>query len=141
MEIRQITSQFAVSPQISPEDMLLISEAGFKRVLCNRPDSEVPFSHQAATMEKAAIDAGLEFIVIPLTHQSMTPDTIARNHEAIDSSSGPVLAYCASGTRSTFAWALGAAKELGVENVTDRAAQAGYDLTSLRPALMASSAS
>ena len=49
---------------------------------------------------------------------------------------GPVLAFCRSGTRSTYLWALARAK-LGddPERLVAAAANAGYDLAPLRSAL------
>lgn len=137
MDIRQITPRFFAAPQISPEEMPQIVAIGIKRVLCNRPDEEIPPSHHASVMEQAARDAGLEFVCLPLTHQTMTSDVIAQNKALMDDCDGPVLAYCASGTRSTIAWALAAALEMPVEEVVSAARNGGYDLSNLRPTLEA----
>lgn len=137
MDMRQITPDFFAAPQISPEDMSAIAAAGITRIVCNRPDVEVPPSHQAAAIEAAARSAGLEFAVQPLTHQTMTPDVIATNHALLSDAPGPVLAYCASGTRSTVAWALAAAKDLPVDDIIAAARNGGYDLSNLRPTLEA----
>jgi uncharacterized protein (TIGR01244 family) len=141
MDMRQITPRFFAAPQISPEDMPALVAAGIRRVLCNRPDIEVPPSHQSAAMEIAAREAGLEFAVQPLTHQTMTPEVIAKNKALIDECDGPVLAYCASGTRSTIAWALAAAAEMPVDEIIAAARQGGYELSNLRPTLEAASRS
>lgn len=139
MDIRQITPRFFAAPQLSPEELPEIAAAGVKRVICNRPDVEVPPSHQAAAIEEAAQQAGLEFAVLSLTHQNMTPEIIAQNFTLISECDGPVLAYCASGTRSTIAWALGAVRETQIDDVLDAARQGGYDLSNLRPTLEAAS--
>jgi uncharacterized protein (TIGR01244 family) len=135
--MRQITPRFYVSPQISAEDMPMIAQAGIRRVLCNRPDAEVPPSHQAAAIRAAALAAGLEFEECALTHQTMTQDNIRRNMDLATGAAGPVLAYCASGTRSTIAWALAMAGTEPVEQIIGRAAQAGYDIENLRATLIA----
>lgn len=137
MDIRQITPHFFAAPQISPEDMQDIAAAGIKRIICNRPDLEVPPSHQSAAIAAAAEAAGLDFVVQPLTHQNMTPDVIAANRALIDGCEGPVLAYCASGTRSTIAWALSAAKDTPIDDILAAARAGGYDLGNLRPTLEA----
>lgn len=141
MDIREITPTFFVAPQISPDEMPSIVAAGFKRVICNRPDVEVPASHQSAAMEVAAQQAGLEFFTHPLSHLNMTPDVIAMNHDLIIGCDGPVLAYCASGTRSTIAWALAAAKNTPIDTVLSKARSAGYELGNLRPTLEAAAKS
>lgn len=137
MDVRKITDTYSVSPQIEVSDLAKIAEAGFTTVICNRPDEENPASLQAAVMAAAAKDLGLDFQVLPLTHQTMTPDNISRQKMLIEGSEGPTLAYCASGTRSTIAWALGQAGEMSADDILLRAIKAGYDLERLRPALSA----
>jgi len=139
MQARDITPRYAVSPQISVEDIPAIAEAGFKLVICNRPDEEVPPSHQAKTIRAAAEAAGLQFEQLPLTHQTMTPENVARQRALYEGADGQVLAYCASGTRSSVVWALGQAKDLGADEVLAKTAAAGYALDGLRPALEAAS--
>ncbi len=138
MDIRQISDRYAVSPQITPEDLSAAKAAGFARVICNRPDSENPPELQADAMAAAAAAAGLDFEVLPITHSSMTPDTVAQQRALIDGADGPVLAYCASGTRCTVIWALGeAGTGRPVDEVIADAARAGYDLGNLAPTLQA----
>ncbi|SIT11307.1 TIGR01244 family protein [Roseivivax lentus] len=137
MEPRQITDRYFVSPQIDAEDIADIKAAGFTRLICNRPDGEVPPSHQASAIGAAAEAAGLDFQVLPLTHQTMTPDNVAAQAELIDGAPGKVLAYCASGTRCSVVWALSRAGHDPVDEILSAAAQAGYDLAGLRPTLEA----
>lgn len=137
MDIRQITPAFFAAPQIAPEDMPAIAATGIQLVLCNRPEVEVPPSHQCQAMQHAAEAAGLQFAFQPLTHQTMTPDVIAANHALMSACDGPVLAYCASGTRSTIAWALAAARDMPVDEVIAAARAGGYDLSNLHPTLSA----
>jgi len=140
MDIRPLTPHYAVSPQISPKDLPLIAEAGFSAVICNRPDAENPPEWHAAAMAEAAQAAGLQFHNLPLTHQTMTPENVARQRDLIDAATGPVLAYCASGTRSSVIWSLGQAGHLSTDEILAATAQAGYQLDQLRPALDAMAA-
>lgn len=135
MDIRQLTPQYFVSPQINPTDMDALVAAGITRILCNRPDTEVPPSHAAAAIRAAALEAGLSFEEQPLTHQSMVPEVIAQNR-ALGADSGEVtLAYCASGTRSTIAWALGQAGQMEPDAIIAAARAGGYDISNMRPML------
>lgn len=135
MDIRQITPRYAVSPQIDPEDIAAIKAAGFTTIICNRPDAEISPSHHAAVIAEAATAAGLAFHVLPLTHQTMTPDRVAEQRALIEAATGPVLAYCASGTRSSVVWSLGQAGHLPVDEIMQATSRAGYDLSGLRPQL------
>ncbi len=135
MDMRQITPTYHVSPQISPEDAQAIKDAGFVRVICNRPDAENPPALQADAIGAAMRAVGLEFEVLPLTHQTMTPANVTRQDELAQTANGPVLAYCASGTRCTVIWALSQAGQQTTDAILDAAAKGGYDLAGLRPTL------
>ncbi|MBQ4824987.1 MULTISPECIES: TIGR01244 family sulfur transferase [unclassified Leisingera] len=135
MDARVITPRYSVSPQISAEDLPAIAGAGFKTVICNRPDAEVPPSHQAEAIRAAAEAAGLRFEVLPLTHQTMTPENAARQRALYEGCEGPVLAYCASGTRCSVVWALSQACDMCADDILLKTAAAGYQLDGLRPAL------
>lgn len=135
MDARVITPRYSVSPQISTEDLPAIAAAGYKTVICNRPDEEVPSSHQAEAIRAAAEAEGLRFEVLPLTHQTMTPDNASRQRELYEGCEGPVLAYCASGTRCSVVWALSQAGDMSANDILQKTEAAGYQLENLRPAL------
>ena len=135
MTPRRIDDKYFVSPQIDVTDMSDIAKAGFKLVICNRPNEEVPTELHADVMKIAAEAAGLDFEVLPLTHQTMTPNNIRRQADLVAQSDGPVLAYCASGTRSTIAWALGQAGQSSADDIIAAALKAGYNIEGLRYAL------
>lgn len=135
MDIRPLTPAYAVSPQIDPSDMPAIAKAGFTTVINNRPCTEIPPSHQADVMRAAAEAAGLTFVVLPVTHSTLSPDLAAQQKDACTQSSGPVLAYCASGTRSTIVWAMGQAGEMDTNLIVQTAADQGYNLSGMRAQL------
>ncbi|SMX38133.1 TIGR01244 family sulfur transferase [Octadecabacter ascidiaceicola] len=135
MDIRQLTPDFAVSPQIDPQDLPAIAEQGFTTIVVNRPDAEVPPSHQVDAMQAAASAAGVELVVLPVTHITLSPDMGAQLDDARAKAKGPVLAYCASGTRSAIVWALSQAGKRSTDEITEIAAQNGYDLSMMRSQL------
>jgi uncharacterized protein (TIGR01244 family) len=100
MEIRQITEDYSVAPQISVADVAAIKQAGFRSVICNRPDSEdgaVPHDR----IEQAVREAGMEFRFIPVISGQVTMDNVDDQAAALDELPTPVLAYCRSGARCT----------------------------------------
>ena len=132
MDIRTLTPTYSVSPQIDPSDMEAIAQAGFGTIICNRPNAEIPPSHHDEGMASAAAAAGIAFVVIPVTHQTMTLDLVTTQADVLAKASGPVLAYCASGTRSTIVWAMGQAKNMPANDIIEAASKAGYDIAGLR---------
>jgi uncharacterized protein (TIGR01244 family) len=134
MDIRTLTPAYHVSPQISVEDVATLKEAGFTRVICNRPDAEVPPSHQASAIGQAVRTAGLEFNVLEITREVLGPELAAAQAELV-TATDKVLAYCASGTRSTMVWAIAQATETASQEILETAQSAGYDLAGMAPYL------
>ncbi len=101
MEYRQISDDYSVAGQITPDEIAAIKAAGFKSVICNRPDDEQPGQPSADSVEKAAAAAGLEFRYIPVISGQITAENVADQAAALDELAGPVFAYCRSGARCT----------------------------------------
>ena len=92
LDIRVLTEDYAVSPQIAPEDMAAIRDLGYTTVICNRPDLENPPAYHTAVMAAAAEAAGLSFVENPFA-AGLDLGIIDRQRAAIDAATGPVLAY------------------------------------------------
>ena len=133
---RTLDPSISVFGQIEPEDVAAAKEQGFTAIINNRPDNEQPGQVAGAEIEAAAKAAGLDYVAIPVDHSGFAEWQVAAMADALGHASGPVLAFCRSGTRSTFLWAL-ARHRLGDdgEQLVAKAANAGYDLSPLRPLL------
>lgn len=99
MDIKPIAEDMAVAGQITADDVAGIKEAGFKSLICNRPDGEEANQPLAADIEAAARDAGLHYRFVPVVSGAITMDDVAQMTEALDALPRPVLAYCRSGAR------------------------------------------
>jgi uncharacterized protein (TIGR01244 family) len=127
--MRQLDSTTFVSGQIAPEE---IAALGVTLIVNNRPDGEEPGQPDSATIEAAARAAGVDYRHIPVAGGISQPQ-VAQMVDALAQAEGPVLAFCRSGTRSTYLWALARAR-LGddAEELSAKAAAAGYDLSPIR---------
>lgn len=129
---RHLDPNTFVAGQISPADVNEAAEQGVTLIVNNRPDGERPGQPLGSEIEVAAKAAGMGYRHIPVS-QGFTPEQVREMAEALASSDGPVLAFCASGTRSTYLWALARASEgADGEELIRQAAEAGYDLGPLR---------
>ncbi|NYT63593.1 TIGR01244 family phosphatase [Alcaligenaceae bacterium] len=100
VSINSLTDSFAVAPQLSPEDMQAVADAGFKSVIINRPDHEGgPQQPTSGDVMAAARAAGLVIEYQPVVSGAMTPQDVLRFAELLKQMPAPVLAYCRSGTR------------------------------------------
>jgi uncharacterized protein (TIGR01244 family) len=133
---RKLDSHISVSPQIAPEDIAAIAEAGFTTLVNNRPDGEEPSQPNSGAIRAAAEAAGMKYEFIPVTHAGFSGNQVEAMAEVIEASKGPVFAYCRSGTRSAHLWALAVASRGGdPEQLSAAAADAGYDISAIRPLL------
>lgn len=131
-EFRRIDNRISVAPQISIADVAAARDAGFVCIVNNRPDGEAPDEPQGAEIAAAAADAGLSYHAIPVGHGGFTQDQATALATALAEADGPVLAYCRSGTRSCFLWAMTEALAGGdPAEITAKARDAGYDVAPL----------
>ena len=131
-----IDKNYHVSPQIEPQQIAEIAGNGFVKIICNRPDMEVSPFYSSSVMEDLAKENNIEFHLIELTHEMMTPETAARQRELVLNCKGPVLAYCASGTRCSLLWAIGEANAGTDTNIIlAKTLAAGYDFSNFESSL------
>ena len=130
-DIRKVTDGLAVAPQLLPRDMATAAALGYRLVINNRPEGEQPGQPTAATIQAAAEAAGLGYRHIPIIGRA-TPDQLQQIEALLAEATGPVLAFCRSGTRSITAWATIRALA-GDDRVrlAELARNAGYDLSAL----------
>ncbi len=135
-DFRPLSADFSVAPQISIEDVAAAKAAGFAMIVNNRPDGEEPAAPQGDDIAGAAAAEGLAYAAIPVGHAGFSHPQLDALDAVLAGATGPVLAYCRSGTRSTHLWALARARAgEDVDAICEVAAGAGYDLAGLRPML------
>lgn len=134
-DIRTLTPDVAVAPQIDLADLQAIKDAGFKTVINNRPDGESPDQPSSAEVEAESNRVGLAYRHVPVVSGAMTMDDVAAFDAALSESDAPTLAYCRSGTRSATLWAFTQAGARSPDEILSIAAEAGYDLSGMKPYL------
>ncbi len=117
MQPTRLTDRLSVSAQIDARDIPAIAAAGFRSIICNRPDGEEQAQPTEAEVGAAARAAGLGFAFVPALSGAVTAQDAEAMKRAINALPAPVLAYCRSGARSTrlaeMAGALAAAQDGG----------------------------
>jgi uncharacterized protein (TIGR01244 family) len=130
---RTIDETLQVSGQISPEDVATAATKGIRTIINNRPDGEQPGQPTSAEIEAAATAVGLAYVHIPVDHSGFSMAQVEAMTAALQQPA-PALAFCRSGTRSTFLWSL--ARGLAGDEPTEiaaKAVKAGYDVSPLMP--------
>ncbi|NBT32658.1 MAG: TIGR01244 family phosphatase, partial [Rhodobacteraceae bacterium] len=128
MELKKISSGLTVSPQINVSDIEAIKAAGFRSIICNRPDGEAADQPVFQEISDAARAAGLEAMYIPIVAGKVSDGDAGAFGAALDALPGPVLAYCRTGTRSATLWSLAVANDKPVSEILAATKAAGYDM-------------
>jgi len=127
MDIRKVTDEVSVAPQIRAADVAAAKAAGFRSIICNRPDGEALGQPAFGEIEAAAKAAGLEVRYQPVRNVSMQ-DAIEFARLAAELPK-PVLAYCRTGTRCITLWTVTALDSRSPEEVLKLTEDSGYDMS------------
>jgi uncharacterized protein (TIGR01244 family) len=99
MRVSKIDDQFSVTGQITPDQIPTISAAGFRAIVCARPDNEEGGQPSFDAVAREAEKHGLQIVHIPVSGM-LGEGQIIRFHQAMEQMPRPVLGYCRSGARA-----------------------------------------
>jgi len=128
VEFRKINEDITVSPQITRDDVAGIAAAGYRAIICNRPDGEGADQQSFEEIEAAAKQHGLEARYMPVVSGKVEDSSADEFGRALRTLPGPVFAYCRTGTRSATLWSLSQAKTMQPAEILMAARNAGYDM-------------
>lgn len=126
MQVDQIDDRLSVATQIRAADVADLAAAGFRAIVCNRPDGEGP--DQPTGGEIAVAAAGLAFRYLPIVSGKVGDEDAAAFAAALAALPGPALAYCRTGTRSATLWSLAEAGRRPLPESLRRTKAPGYDM-------------
>jgi len=129
MDIKILTKDLSVSPQISVDDVRILAEQGFKSLVCHRPDGEGADQVNFAEIKATAEEFGLVAIHQPVTSGKVTDEDAQTFKQLMSELPKPMFAYCRTGTRCTTVWALAQATEMSTVEILQTAKNAGYDMS------------
>lgn len=128
MDIRRLAPGLLVSEQIFPAQLAELKEAGFRTIVCNRPDGEGSDQPLFAEIKRAAQAVGIEAHYLPAESGKVTDEQGIAFGKLLETLPKPVLAYCRSGMRSTTMWALSQAGQQSLPHIVETAKKAGFDM-------------
>jgi sulfide:quinone oxidoreductase len=131
MDIRKITEELSVAPQIHADEISAIAAAGFRAIICNRPDGESSDQPCCDDIEAAVKASGLAWRAQPVRSGGVSLEDAAAFAALLAELPKPVLAYCRSGTRCATLWCLSQAGKRPLTDILVRAQSAGYDMTAI----------
>ena len=99
--IRKLSDDVSVTGQIEPADIEAIAAAGFKALICNRPDDEEPGQPAYAAIAAQAAAHGMIVHHQPVVSGRLVGTDVGDFGRLMATLPKPVLAYCRSGARCT----------------------------------------
>jgi len=99
VNFKNIDKDYAVSGQVVPDQMAAVSAAGFKSIVCARPDNEDHGQPSFDEVAREAEKAGLQIVHVPMSGM-MSQGAFMKFEQAMAEMPKPVLAYCRSGGRA-----------------------------------------
>jgi uncharacterized protein (TIGR01244 family) len=96
---RTLDESIAVSGQITADQVPQVAAAGFRTIVCTRPDHEEPGQPTYDEIAAAAGAAGLVAVHIPVSGW-IGEEQVAEMQAVLADLPGPVYSYCRSGARS-----------------------------------------
>ena len=133
MEIKPVTVGFSVAEQLTEADLATLKDAGYRTIICNRPDGEAEGQPTAHRLAARAQELGLAWYWIPVAPGKLTAEAQASFKEVLSEATEPVLAFCRTGTRSITLWALSQVDQVPAQQLIEQARTAGYDLVKCAP--------
>jgi sulfide:quinone oxidoreductase len=67
MTITWLIPALAVAPQVQVSDLAGLKAQGFRAIINNRPDGEVPDQAKSVDLETEALRLGMDYTYIPIT--------------------------------------------------------------------------
>lgn len=131
MIIRELTADLSVADQLTLDDLDAVKEAGFKAVICNRPDEEGEPHAEADAMAQKANALGLEFRYLPVNGANITYSDVEQHAALLSEVPAPVLTYCRSGARCAKLWALSEAGKQDVNTLVETVNNAGLSIVDI----------
>ena len=128
MKIQHLAPGLSVSEQILPAQLAELKAAGYRAIICNRPDGEGNDQPLFAEIERAAQGAGIDAHYLPAESGKVTDEQGLAFGQLLAALPKPVLAYCRTGMRSTTMWALSQAGQQPLPQIVDAARKAGFDM-------------
>jgi uncharacterized protein (TIGR01244 family) len=117
MQTLRINPSLSVADQVEERDVESLAAAGFKCLICNRPDSEggTPSERIRAACERH----GIKFFLLPVVYSGLDVADGDAFGKILQQCEQPALAYCRSGRRSAALWAIAAAPLAGAQAVDE----------------------
>jgi len=96
----RIDEHVTVGPQPTQDDITALNSQGFQSIVNFRTDGEDEQPLSPAAEKEAVLNAGMEYVNIPVSMKSMAPEVVDQFRDRYSTLPKPVFAHCKSGKRA-----------------------------------------
>jgi uncharacterized protein (TIGR01244 family) len=96
----KIDDQITVGPQPSAEELRQLKAQGYQTIVNFRTDGEEEQPLSPSAEGEAVRELGMDYVNLPVSMQSMTPEVVDQFRDQFADLSTPVYAHCKSGKRA-----------------------------------------
>jgi len=132
--MKELPGDVFVTGQIDLMSLTALVEQGTMSFINNRPNNEAFMQPDSESLSQAAAELGVDYRHIPMAG-GISPEMLKETIKAYETLPRPIVAFCASGTRSAALWCFAHVKSLGVDGVLEAVSTSGYNLGQLREPL------
>lgn len=122
MNFIRLTSEFSVCSQLSPADLKIVRDAGFKAVICMRPDAEAENQPSFESIADAALNLDLEARHLPVQNGAIGDAQVAVFAKMFASLPKPIVGFCRTGNRAGMLWTMSSSIRATEASIGDGAA-------------------
>ena len=102
--MQYLSDEFAITSQISLEDIAKLKSEGFATIFCHRPDREGFFQPAFDALKERAESLGLAMHYHPVIPGKISDADLAEFESLYAGAPKPILAFCKSGMRAKVLW-------------------------------------
>ena len=95
-----MSHQVNFTGQITPDQVAMIAENGFKTIINNRPDGEEANQPTSAEIEAAAKEAGLAYKEVSFAGSELNQNHVETFADFFNQAEQPIFMFCRTGNRS-----------------------------------------
>lgn len=132
MNLKPLTTDLSVTPQIQPAEIAELAARGFKSIIGNRPEGETTEQPAWSSLAAQAERHDLAARQIAVTVGQIGAADVERFAHVLRELPKPIAAFCRTGTRAAMLWALANPEGWTADERVQVAADQGFDLESLR---------
>ncbi len=128
----ELSTSVWVGPAPNPGSLRQLTEAGFRSIINNQPETDEDLSMTPDEVATEAASVGLSYVHIPVEGRNPLEKDVHRFHDALTSLPPPIFAFCKTGGRSASLWAMASVADLDTETLISRCHHIGFDISGIR---------